>query len=62
MKFKFLTVVFYTTALFGAITCLTGCATTDIDGVKTEVGQCGLNTECTSSGDLQATTRTGTGL
>jgi hypothetical protein len=47
--------------LFGAITCLNGCATTGIDGVKADTTQCGMNTGCTVSGDLEATTRTGSG-
>ena len=61
MKFKFPYAVFYTIVLFGAITCLTGCATTGIDGVKTDVAQCGINTGCTTGSDLEATTKTGTG-
>jgi len=61
MKIRFRFKVFPISMLFGAITCLNGCATTGIDGVKADTTQCGMNTGCTVGGDLEATTRTGTG-
>ena len=61
MELRFLSAVFFTIVLLGAITCLTGCATTGIDGVKTDVAQCGINIGCTTGCDLEATTKTGTG-
>jgi hypothetical protein len=47
MKLRFLSAVFFTTVLLGAITCLTGCATTGMDratkttnSIQTEEGDC----------------------
>jgi hypothetical protein len=61
MKSKLQSAVFFTTVLLGAIACLNGCATTGIEGVKTDTSQCGVHTGCTGSGELEATIRTGTG-
>ncbi len=62
MKFRLQSAVFFTTVLLGAaVTCLTGCATTGIDGVKADSSQCEMNTGCTGIGDQEATTKKGTG-
>jgi hypothetical protein len=61
MKSRLQYVVFFTTVLLVAIACLNGCASTGIDRVKADTSQCGINTGCTGSGDLEATTKTGTG-
>jgi hypothetical protein len=61
MKIRYQFLIFPISMLFGAITCLNGCATSGIYGVRADTTQCGMNTGCTVSGDLEATTRTGSG-
>ena len=61
MKLRYEFAVLFTTVLLGVSACLNGCATTGIDGVKADTTQCGMNTGCTVNGDLEATTRTGSG-
>jgi len=63
MKLKFQSALFINTVLFGAITCLTGCATTGVDlstkdtnsmqTVKLGIAQGEIKTECTTGCDLK---------
>ena len=63
MKPRFQSAVFFTTVLFGALTCLTGCTTTGVDQVtktsnsiqtvKTDMVQGEMKTGCTTGCDLK---------
>ena len=63
MKLKFQSAVFYTAVLFGAITCLNGCATTGMDRsaktgnsmqmVETGMAQGEMKTGCATGCDLK---------